>query len=170
MLVVLGSPKPVNEPNCPASSRNGSTLEKFGWLNTFWKSARNSNVAVLAYFEALQHRDIGDIGNRVLHDVAGELPNGVPNTLCAVAAFMMNRTWLLVTGRDGARRGRECWIVGEVQAALTEGGHADQRCIRQGTAASNSSARHAKQMLQASPAKIPTAVCGALRLPRNGRA
>src|SRR5690242_8896486 len=88
---------PFELPNSPASSRNGSTLAKFGWLNTFNRVAWNSNPARSLNLNRLNSEKLAVFVIASCTGFRGVLPNGVPNTDCAVLAFRMNRTWLFVT-------------------------------------------------------------------------
>src|SRR5258708_23087520 len=94
--VVLGSPKPVNEVARPASVTNGSTLLKLKWLNTFVIVAGNSNEVLSETLTLLKTAKLAKLVIASCASLRGVLPNGVPNTPCAVKALMMYRTSLLV--------------------------------------------------------------------------
>src|SRR6266571_805223 len=161
LLVCLTSPKPLKAPVSPASSTNGSTLPKFGWLRTFRKVVWNSKFAFSPnlMFLIIEKLAIFVISSRT--GLRGELPNGVPNTPCEVLELMMKRTLSLVTGTT-AQSTNALMQFGPIAVALSNV-----------VGASNGSqapvVAPALNRLQASPAMIPTAVAGALRLPRNGR-
>src|SRR6478609_6006433 len=162
LLVCVTSPKPLNAPCRPASSTNGSTLPKFGWLKTFRKVVWNSKFAFSPnlMFLIIEKLAIFVISSRT--GLRGELPNGEPNTPCEVCELMMKRTCWAVTGTTAHSTSSvmqllvfDCPIA--VRLSSVVGG-------REQVGAAPES-----RMLQRSPAITPTAVAGALRLPRNGR-
>src|SRR5579862_7630868 len=92
----------------------------------------------------------------------GVLPKGVLNTDCAMPVLAMKRTWSLVTGTKG-----------QLTAVLTshpEAPTADKLTSWFGLPVQMGSVPEDEKKAQASPAKMPTAVAGACKLPRNGRA
>src|SRR5215470_15297809 len=145
-----GSPKPVKEPVRPASSRNGSTLEKFLWLKTFRKLVWNSKLTCSPSLMFLKMEALPIVVLSSCTGLRGVLPNGVPKMLWASPPFMMKRTCWLVTVTTLPVVLRALKLSNEFAGAPQEPGSPNRA--------------------QASAAKMPTAVDGALRLPRNGRA
>src|SRR5262249_19566425 len=76
------------------------------------------------------------------------LPKGVPKMLCAVPPFMIKRTWFAVVGTTAPVVLIAFTLINWPAARL----------------------HPALNRAQASPAKMPTAVDGAPRFPRKGRA
>src|ERR1044071_265492 len=158
LLLCVTSPKPLNAPCRPASSTNGSTLPKFGWLKTFRKVVRNSKFAFSPNLMLLISEKLAIFVISSRTGLRGELPNGVPNTPCEVCELMMKRTDWLVTG-----------TTAHGTAWLRQFGPMAVRLNSVVGASEQVGAVPESNMLQASPAITPTAVAGALRLPKNGR-
>src|SRR5437763_15328017 len=92
-----GSPNPVKKPFNPPSSRKGSMLVKFGWLNTFSMVVRNSNDARSVILMFLITLNVPILVIASCTGFRGVLPKGVPKKDWAFPALMMKRTSLLVT-------------------------------------------------------------------------
>ncbi len=82
-VVTVGSPKPVPSECRPASSRNGSIEEKFGWLNTFTIDMCQTTLKVSLTLTVLNNEKlpIFVLASRTL--LRATLPKGVPNTVFA---------------------------------------------------------------------------------------
>src|SRR5579884_579321 len=95
----------------------------------------------------------------------GILPNGVPKTACAVPPFMMKRTWLFCT-IDAAAFGvtPAPFLLASVKLINVVGATVPL----QTEIVTSMVGLPVQNRAAASPAKIPTAVAGACRLPRNG--
>src|SRR5215471_9469107 len=92
----------------------------------------------------------------------GALPNGVPNTFCAIPLFTMKRTSFLVTATKG--QGIEGLVSQPDPPTAVKLTNWVGLPVQSGSLPVN------EKTVQASPANIPTLVPGALGLPRNGRA
>src|SRR6476646_1030992 len=162
LLVCVTSPKPLNAPCRPASSTNGSTLPKFGWLKTFRKVVWNSKFALSPNltFLIIEQFAIFVISSRT--GLRGELPNCVPNTTCEVCELMMKRTSLLLIGTTAhSTRSVMQLLVFDCPIAV--------RLSSVVGGSEQVGAAPESKMLHRSPAITPTEVWGAFRLPRNGR-
>src|SRR5438270_5174954 len=146
--VCVGSPKPVKAPVKPASSRMGSTLAKLAWLNTLSKLAWNWKLTCSPNLMSLMMEALPIVVLASCTGLRGLLPNGVPKMDCASPPFMMKRTCWLVTLTTVPFLLSELKLSKLLAGAPHEPGSPNRA--------------------QASAAKIPTAVDGAPRLPRNG--
>src|SRR5438270_4828898 len=146
--VCVGSPKPVKEPVRPASSITASTLEKFAWLNTLRKLVWNSNATCSPNLMFLKMEALPIVVLASCTGLRGMLPNGVPKIDCASPPLMMKRTCLLVTPTMLPDLLSSVRLMSWLAGAPQEPGSPTR--------------------LQASSAKTPTDVAGALRFPRNG--
>src|SRR6516225_3358651 len=73
-------------------------LEKLKWLNTLFAVRRISKLVCSPNLMFLNTEALTTFCGASLRALRGTLPNGVPNTACAVRALMIKRTSFGVTG------------------------------------------------------------------------
>src|SRR6266850_2708792 len=96
-VVTDGTPKPVPSLERPASSRNGSTELKFGWLKALIMLMCHCTLKFSLTLTVLKNWRLQMFDQASRAAFRETLPNGVLNAVFAVGVFAMKRTSLLVT-------------------------------------------------------------------------